>query len=154
MFKLELMYPISFIPGNHDIGLGQSASFSPLARKRYTSHFAPLNSRISLANHTLVLLDAPDLVDEERRHDAQPYTEWNPIAGSAFQFVQSVAMEIKEPVILCSHIPLWRPAGSSCGPHREKGTIRQGFGLGYQNELGPQVTQFLLDTLKPSLILR
>jgi hypothetical protein len=63
-------------------------------------------------------------------------------------------LAIQPPVILFSHIPLYRPEGTDCGPLRERGTIRQGFGTGYQNTLGQDATNFLLQKLKPSLILR
>ena len=58
------------------------------------------------------------------------------------------------PVILFTHIPLARPLGVDCGPLRERGTIRQGYGFGYQNTLMDGATEFLLDRLNPSLILR
>ena len=60
----------------------------------------------------------------------------------------------QSPVILFSHIPLYRPEGTGCGPLRERGTIRQGFGTGYQNILGKEASNFLLLKLKPTLILR
>lgn len=57
-------------------------------------------------------------------------------------------------MILFSHIPLFRPDTASCGPLREKGTIRRGAGLGYQNTLGRQASDFLLDHIQPSVIFR
>ncbi len=59
-----------------------------------------------------------------------------------------------QPVILFSHIPMSRPDGSSCGPLRERGTIRRGVGIGYQNTLGKQTSTFLLDSFRPTLIFR
>lgn len=56
--------------------------------------------------------------------------------------------------MLLTHIPLSRPDGASCGPLRERGTIRRGKGFGYQNTLDEPVSQLLLETLKPKLILR
>jgi len=52
-----------------------------------------------------------------------------------------------------SHIPLARE-NAECGPLREKGTIRPGRGFGYENTLGKEVTSFLLNQLKPSIIFR
>jgi ethanolamine phosphate phosphodiesterase len=59
-----------------------------------------------------------------------------------------------EPAILFTHIPLSRPDTASCGNLREHGTIRRGAGPGYQNMFGKLTTQFLLDTVKPNLVLR
>lgn len=58
------------------------------------------------------------------------------------------------PVVLFTHIPLYRPDGTYCGPLREKGTIRVGVGMGYQNTLGKHASQRLLETIQPSLIFR
>ncbi|KAJ3896802.1 Metallo-dependent phosphatase-like protein [Lentinula edodes] len=155
IFTMDSRIPRYFIPGNHDIGLGPSTLFSPHARTRYTSHFGPLNSQISIANHTFVLIDAPGLVEEDyKRHGlGKSYDKWKALAGGTIDFVKSfAAKDNTEPTILFSHIPLSRPEGSNCGPVRERGTIRRGVGLGYQNTLGKDSTKFLLEHLKPALI--
>lgn len=59
-----------------------------------------------------------------------------------------------KPLILLSHIPLARPDSASCGPLRERGTIRRGAGHGYQNTLGKQTTAFLLRSLQPAAVYR
>lgn len=56
--------------------------------------------------------------------------------------------------ILFTHVPLSRPEGASCGPLRERGTIHQGRGLGYQNLLTPQASQFLLQSIRPAIVFR
>src|SRR3984957_19645669 len=60
----------------------------------------------------------------------------------------------EDPLILFSHIPLFRPDTKTCGPFRERGTIRRGVGTGYQNTLGKQTSIFLLENLRPSAIFR
>ncbi|KAJ3915313.1 Metallo-dependent phosphatase-like protein [Lentinula edodes] len=155
IFAMDSRIPRYFIPGNHDIGLGPSTLFSPHARTRYRSYFGPLNSQISIANHTFVLIDAPGLVEEDyKRHGlGKSYDKWKALAGGTIDFVKSFAeKDNTEPTILFSHIPLSRPEGSNCGPVRERGTIRRGVGLGYQNTLGKDSTKFLLEHLKPALI--
>lgn len=57
-------------------------------------------------------------------------------------------------MILFSHIPLFRPDVASCGPLRERGTIRRGVGHGYQNTLGKHTTEFLLESVRPVLVFR
>ena len=60
----------------------------------------------------------------------------------------------QRPIVLITHIPLARPEHSSCGPLRESGNIHQGTGLGYQNTLSPEASDFLLERLRPSAIFR
>lgn len=59
-----------------------------------------------------------------------------------------------QPIILFSHIPLSHPETKSCGPLREQGTIRRGVGVGYQNTIGKQTTEFLLESLRPAAVFR
>ena len=100
------------------------------------------------------------------------YNSWDPVPGGPIEYLTSFAegtiislfniqfhssiilVKTTDPVILFSHIPLYRPDGESCGPLREKGTIRPGVGIGYQNTLGKEATKRLLETLRPKLILR
>jgi len=58
------------------------------------------------------------------------------------------------PKILISHIPLARPEASTCGPLRERGRILKGAGPGYQNLLGSETSKFLLEVIKPTLVVR
>ena len=61
--------------------------------------------------------------------------------------------EQQAPRILLTHIPLWRPDHTPCGPGRESPRpIRQGQGKNYQNELGKDTSQWLLDRLAPTLV--
>ena len=56
--------------------------------------------------------------------------------------------------ILFTHVPLSRPEGTDCGPLRERGTIREGRGLGYQNLLSPQASLLVLQSLRPAIVFR
>jgi hypothetical protein len=69
------------------------------------------------------------------------------------QIYNPLIARITGPVILLSHIPLARD-NRECGSLREKGTIRPGVGFGYQNTLGTEVTNFLLESLKPAAVFR
>ncbi|KAF7983300.1 hypothetical protein HWV62_22969 [Athelia sp. TMB] len=171
--------PTYYIPGNHDTGLGVSAYFSPHADARYIAHFAHqqwnnngLNYQISMADHTIVFIDALGLVEEDRERErlGRRYGDraWKPLPGGTVEFlnkfssrayfsVSSVPENVKsrqtgdhrEPIILMTHIPLARPYDASCGPLREKGTIREGAGHGYENTLSEEASRFLLSSLKP-----
>ncbi|KIM92101.1 hypothetical protein PILCRDRAFT_810120 [Piloderma croceum F 1598] len=164
MFKIPY-YPMAayYLPGNHDTGLGASPSFSPNATARYKSHFGPLNHRITISNHSVLFIDAPGLVEEdrERMRHGYPYGGigeggkggWSAMPGGTVDFVrQFAAKKIDKPTVLFTHIPLSRPDGTDCGPLREKGTITRGAGHGYQNTLNEEASNFLLQNLRPSII--
>ncbi|EGO25593.1 hypothetical protein SERLADRAFT_437324 [Serpula lacrymans var. lacrymans S7.9] len=157
IFALDYVpLPVYYLPGNHDIGLGKSDTFSPDAVKRYVSHFGPLNQRFSVGNHTIMLIDAPSLVQEDYKRVQRGYSfeDWPNVIDGPLEFVKRYkSEEHNSPVILFSHIPLARPPNTNCGPLREKGTIRQGTGLGYQNTLTEPATNYLLKSLRPTLIL-
>ncbi|KAJ6587057.1 Metallo-dependent phosphatase-like protein [Mycena vulgaris] len=155
IFPLDPNIPRYFIPGNHDTGLGISEQFSKKAAARYISHFGPLNNRITIANHTIILLDAPSLVEEDfqRSSKGNSYSNWQPVPGGPIELVQLFSKsETQDPVVLFTHIPLSRSDGASCGPNRERGTIRRGVGFGYQNTLPNTASDFVLTSLQPSLV--
>ncbi|KIK97132.1 hypothetical protein PAXRUDRAFT_825260 [Paxillus rubicundulus Ve08.2h10] len=157
-FPRDASVPFYFIPGNNDIGLGESPSFSKDARRFFQEHFGPLNQVVSIADHKFVLLDAPKLVEEDYRRHAHgiTYDQWTPLPGGPIELLMSISGQEErdpaQPKIILSHIPLSRPSSKSCGPLREKGSIRAGAGHGYQTMLGKQTTEFLMKTLQPSLV--
>jgi hypothetical protein len=81
-----------FVPGNHDLPLGPNRLFSPHARDRYASHFSPPNAILEIANHSLILLDAVGLVEEDyRRYAAEmQFGEWDGVEGGVIEFVKSL----------------------------------------------------------------
>ncbi|KAH9947515.1 Metallo-dependent phosphatase [Amylocystis lapponica] len=149
--------PTYFLPGNHDVGLGYSPEFSSVAGERYMAHFGPLNQVVTLGNHTVIFVDAPGLVaeDEQRSRSGVTHEQWRTMKPSGpIAFVESLALTIQnEPTVLFTHIPLARPERADCGPLRERGTIRLGRGFGYQNTLGPQLSQYLLKSTHPLLVM-
>ncbi|KAG6836854.1 hypothetical protein H0H93_002295 [Arthromyces matolae] len=131
--------------------MGVSSSAFKDIRNRYSQVFGPFNQQVVIHNHTFLLIDAPGLVDEDYQRAAYGvgYDKWTPLPDGTAAFVKSVKRD-QNPLILLSHIPLARPDSASCGPLREKGTIRRGVGHGYQNTLGKQTTAFLLQSIRPS----
>jgi hypothetical protein len=146
-----------------------------MVRRHFTDNFSPLNFKSSVRNHVFLFLDAPGLVEEDYQRTAQSkqYNDWEPLPGGAVEFVKENAAGVllshtaialspietmlgrgNKQIILFSHIPLGRPDTKSCGPLRERGTIRRGVGTGYQNTLGKETTTFLLETLRPSAVFR
>lgn len=132
------------------------------AQRRYTTHFDPLNGEALIANHSFVFINAPGLVEEDyhraRHVGSKEYRDYTTEEGSTVEFVRELARKREGqdelPTVLFTHIPLSRPDGASCGPLREQGTIRRGAGPGYQNMHGKRTSEFLLDTLRPVLVLR
>jgi hypothetical protein len=74
------------------IRLGKSRSFSSQARQRYQANFGPANDRISIGNHTALLLDSPSLVEEDYIRNAAgvDYDQWPGLTGGTIQFVKDV----------------------------------------------------------------
>ena len=73
--------------------LGEINSFTKHVRERYMDHFGALNQRISIANSTLVLLDAPGLVNEDylRAGSGVSFDHWTPLKDGPIEFVTAVA---------------------------------------------------------------
>ncbi|KAF5370828.1 hypothetical protein D9758_001955 [Tetrapyrgos nigripes] len=141
-----------YTPGNEDVGMGLARP-TVNVRQLFSDRFGPFNQEVKIHNHTFVLLDAPGLVDEDYQRSSvgTGYNELNAVRGGAVDFVKKLVPG-QDPVILLSHIPLYRKGSASCGPLREKGNIHKGVGHGYQNMLGKETTQFLLDTIHPTMI--
>ncbi len=82
-----------YVPGNNDIPLGRpSRYFSPLARQRYVEHFGAPNQVVNISNHSLVLLDAIGLVEEDYRRYASEvqFGEWDGVSGGVIEFVKKL----------------------------------------------------------------
>ncbi|KAF8532545.1 Metallo-dependent phosphatase-like protein [Gautieria morchelliformis] len=156
IFQLDSSTPVYYLPGNHDVDLGYSSELVSKPRDGYKDNFGPLNQRIDIGNHTaLVLFDAPELVDEDyRRHAAQlDFWAWQGSEGGAVQFLKNfIKHRPTGPIVLFSHIPLFRSDRASCGPLRERGTIHAGVGRGYQNLLLRETSSFILENIRPAVV--
>lgn len=69
-------------------------------------------------------------------------------------FLSGASADPEHPILLFTHVPLSRPADADCGPLRERGTIREGRGLGYQNLLSAQASLLVLQSLRPAIVFR
>ncbi|KAI9442756.1 hypothetical protein H4582DRAFT_2073340 [Lactarius indigo] len=200
---LDPSVEVRYIPGNADVGydpaslslcwqyhllvvlkyfshsLGVASAFSKHVRQRYERHFGRANQLLAAANHSLVLLDAPGIVDEDymRAGPGTSFEEWIPLRDGAIEFIKGLAAGTYYPpvslfkldddmdtknlqkeeqpgptTILFSHIPLHRAESKQCGPLRERGTIHRGVGHGWQKTLGKQTSAFLLESLRPAIV--
>ncbi|KAF8472905.1 Metallo-dependent phosphatase-like protein [Russula ochroleuca] len=153
IFPAPPSVPVYYIPGNHDVGLGSHRNTSSLARPRYRSAFGPLSQHVVHGGHSLFMVDAPALVDEDWRRENAGEDRVNGLPRD-LEYLQHLRAEnaANMPLILFTHIPLYRPSDSNCGPLREKGIIPFVHGEGYQTLLNPETSQLLLDELQPTLI--
>ena len=58
---------VHYLPGNNDVGLNMDPIESQYARRRFAKHFGPLDQTVTVQNHTLVLLDASKIIEEDYR---------------------------------------------------------------------------------------
>jgi len=69
IFSASPSLPVYYLPGNHDVGLGDGRDTSKLARSRYKAAFGPLAQHVVLGGHSILMVDAPALVDQDWRRE-------------------------------------------------------------------------------------
>ncbi|CAE6430450.1 Cell division control protein 1 [Rhizoctonia solani AG-1 IB] len=82
-----------YLVGNHDVGLGSNKAFSAKARQRYFAHFGQTNYQVPVANHSLVFIDAPGLVEEDyvRYEQEEPFEDWTGMPGGTIEYVNRLS---------------------------------------------------------------
>ncbi|KAH9961335.1 Metallo-dependent phosphatase-like protein [Russula dissimulans] len=154
IFSAPRELPVYYIPGNHDVGLGNRRDASILARARYKVTFGPISRHVYLGGHSFFLVDAPALVDEDLRREqaGENRTAGLPQDLVYLRHIRAQHQHAADaPLILLTHIPLFRES-SSCGPLREKGSLPAVRGLGYQTQYTPETSELLFNELEPTLI--
>ncbi|MQL71489.1 hypothetical protein Taro_003777 [Colocasia esculenta] len=80
-----------------------------------------------------------------------------PIKGCIKLMLSNLASSYR---VLLTHIPLYRPDGTACGPYRSSPIINQRVsrsgsdkGIRYQNYLTEETSKQLLELIKPMLVL-
>ncbi|ORX44088.1 hypothetical protein DM01DRAFT_1340498 [Hesseltinella vesiculosa] len=140
-----------YTSGNHDIGI--STGIQRSVYERFRRSFGPLSAIHPLAhNHSLVVLDTVALTsaDELIRLEAlQVLAQWHPQSAASLT-PDSAAQQ----TMLVSHVPLYRPDQTSCGPLRTQSrpSIYQRYGYQYQNLLEAPLTTKLLEFVQPDLV--
>ncbi|VVB00308.1 unnamed protein product [Arabis nemorensis] len=143
--------PTFYIPGNHDVGYSRVASHKLDVIDRYEKEFGIRNRRFMIGNIEFISIDAQAI-------DGNPQKN---LASEVWKFVQNVSTDAtSHPRVLLTHIPLYRPDQTSCGPHRRASVIDQRFWrhfqdqeVIYQNYITPESSKKLLDMIKPILVL-
>ncbi|KAI8927166.1 Metallo-dependent phosphatase-like protein [Entophlyctis helioformis] len=145
VFQLRWPTYMTFgVPGNHDIGFGDTVINH--AYLRFRTAFGQLNTAYAIANHTIVTLDTVSLSatrDTPARLEALKFMA---------EFETPVALRDSK-IILVSHVPLFRPENSDCGPRRRSHPITNRRGYQYQNMVQPELTKRILAKFKPDLII-
>jgi ethanolamine phosphate phosphodiesterase len=134
---------ITSIPGNHDIGLGNG--IQPERLDRFKSYFTYTNTTsqiLDVCNFEVVLLDTPSLLNTVSPEVYGPPTALiSQISDSPMPYAR----------LLFSHIPLYRPPETNCGPDRESSRpIELAAGYQYQNTLDLDLTTKIFDTMWPT----
>ncbi|CAI0399041.1 unnamed protein product [Linum tenue] len=108
--------PVFFIPGNHDIGYSSINSHNSEVVRRYEKEFGSRNFWFAIGKVEFIAVDAQTL-------DGNAISD---ITSSAWKFVKNVSEgNDLMPKILLTHIPLYRPDNTYCGPHRKSPIINQ-----------------------------
>ncbi|KAJ4951956.1 hypothetical protein NE237_028788 [Protea cynaroides] len=143
--------PVYFLSGNHDVGYASLYSRSPEVMRRYESEFGARNYHFTVGEIEFIAVDAQTL--DGPLHRNFTFTSWN--------FVKNISTDARlNPKVLLTHIPLYRPDWTSCGPHRSSPIINQRVShaaydkeIIYQNYLSEETSNHLLDLVKPVLVL-
>lgn len=123
--------------GNHDIGFGNGAKLA--LRERFEKYFGKTSYILETnTGYSFIVIDTVSLSSDD------PAT-------------RNAALEVLEgplpatPRILMTHVPLYRTADISCGPNRQKknSIIRDEYGYQYQNLVSKELSDYILDKVKP-----
>ncbi|KAK9468179.1 Metallo-dependent phosphatase-like protein [Lipomyces arxii] len=127
--------------GNHDIGLGDTIVVDAL--QRFTAYFGEPNRQIVIGNHSIVILDTDSMMNTNNEE----------IYGPPRAFFDDIVRKSHTdpfPLVLLTHIPLYRPPDSPCGPKREGNpSIPIAKGYQYQNVLNSDLSDEILHKLHP-----
>ncbi|XBW36239.1 hypothetical protein QEN19_001820 [Hanseniaspora menglaensis] len=137
------------LPGNHDIGFGETVLKESL--ERFNQNFGSTNTRIEILGTSTVIyiIDTISLSD----------TDSPEIQGVVLDYLNEISTHHfkskDEKRILVTHVPLFRnPNIQTCGPHRESKKpfpIMQGDQ--YQTVISAELSELVLNSVKPDLVL-
>lgn len=136
---------IMSLPGNHDIGYGNTIVYEAL--QRFSMFFGEPSSTVEIGNHTIVLLDTISMMNTENTtiYD-RPYNFLN-------ELIQRPNFFEDKPRILLTHVPLFRDADHPCGKNREsKKPLPYIKGYQYQTMVTPEVSQIILGAVRPEAV--
>ncbi|XP_042036572.1 uncharacterized protein C630.12-like [Salvia splendens] len=141
---------IYYLSGNHDIGYSALYYQKPEIIKRYETAFGARNFKVTIGEVDFIAIDAQTL-------DGHPQGNFT---SDTWGFVENVSKDISStPRVLLTHIPLYRPDWTPCGPHRSSPIVNQlvhrvdhDREIVYQNYITEKSTNLLLELIKPALV--
>ncbi|KAG0643524.1 Metallo-dependent phosphatase-like protein [Tuber brumale] len=154
---------VKTLPGNHDFGMGNGIREG--VKDRFRTYFGKTSGVLEAGNHTIVLIDSVSLSNDNNPKiylpardflDSLPDLLTTPPSPALLPHVIEEAANPlssppgqdsipQNPTILLTHVPLYRPADTPCGPHREsKDPILIRAGYQYQNVLQPALSLEIL----------
>lgn len=142
---------VHFLSGNHDIGYTAFHSQMPEVIRRYEKEFGPRNYKLTVGSVDFVAIDAQTVDGNSQRE----------VTSETWNFALHVSKESNsKPRVLLTHMPLYRPDWTSCGPYRSSPVINQRISLdpnsqqiSYQNYVTAKSSNQLLNLIRPVLIL-
>ncbi|XP_021720354.1 uncharacterized protein C630.12-like isoform X1 [Chenopodium quinoa] len=143
--------PLYYIPGNHDIGYAGHLFHKPEIIERYEGIFGKRNYNFTIGKVDFVAIDA-QTIDGDIKDNTTSFT-WS--------FVDGFSMGGRtNPRVLLTHIPLYRPDWTPCGPYRSSEVINQRISRSaydqrilYQNYVTKESSEHILDSIQPVLVL-
>lgn len=145
--------PVYYIPGNHDIGYESLHYAMPKVIRRYEETFGIRNYKFAVGKVDFIAVDSQTLDGHPQKH----------LTSQTWEFVKNISVDdVVRPRVLLTHIPLYRPDDTYCGPDRTSPIINQRIHhawhdktnyIMYQNYVFEKSSKSLLDTIKPKLIL-
>ncbi|KAL8522660.1 hypothetical protein ACS0TY_012701 [Phlomoides rotata] len=143
---------VIYLSGNHDIGYEAFNSQKPEIIKRYEGEFGARNFKVTLGQVDFIAIDAQTV-------DGHPQGN---LTSATWEFIKGASEDASYyPRVLLTHIPLYRPNWTPCGPHRSSPIINQRVyraadrdqEIVYQNYVTENSTNDLLDLINPELVL-
>lgn len=134
--------PQYFMAGNHDLGFGDGIQTHVM--ERFQGEYGPTSYTLSTGTpYSIVVVDTVSL-SSSHTDLATKRQAWDVIERHL----------PPQPRILMTHVPLYRPPGTSCGPDRQGRSreIRQGRGYQYQNLVNAELSRQLLDRINPVVV--
>ncbi|KAG7292658.1 hypothetical protein NEMBOFW57_002695 [Staphylotrichum longicolle] len=153
---------IASLPGNHDLGFGDQIKVS--VRNRFENYFGEGNRVDVIGNHTFVKQSTELRFLRGEVQEGQFKHKIEELEKAKFDDKPNQGNNAPElPTILLTHVPLYRPPGTPCGPLRERSpptkppkgqttpvfpdhrnAISVSGGYQYQNVLGEQDSETLV----------
>ncbi|CDO97772.1 unnamed protein product [Coffea canephora] len=142
---------VYFLSGNHDIGYEALYSKTPEVIRRYEEEFGARNYKFTLGKVDFIAIDSQTLDGNSQGN----------VTSATWNFIANVSQDSSSMTrVLLTHIPLYRPDWTPCGPDRSSPIINQRIlrapenqQILYQNYVTEKSTNNLLNMISPALIL-